>query len=449
MVASASIASVTSTYDPGDARYVDEADTRSELTRVFDVCAGCRRCVDRCGAFPLLFALVDRHADHEAGRLTPAQQDAVTDECFGCDRCLAECPYAPGRDPAAIDVPAVMVRATAMRRANHHLPRGAQPSGGPLSPTSAVGRLAAATPSVANALTGTAGGSVVRRALRLATGVSATRVLPPFARQRFSTWFAKRPRVRLVDRQASVAVFPTCIVDLHEPRIGHDLVKVYERNGVECRPIVGVRCCGAPLLDGGDVRGFTALARANVAALAALIRDGHDVVVAQPTCSAVVRDDYSQYVPGEDASRVAMHTFDACEYLMEMHRRPTTRLDTEFGGDVPASITCHVPCHVRRRDAGLAGRDLLKLTGARVVLAEGCAGVGSWRGLRAAHDASAQRLAGALAATVDATMAGATGPVVVTGDCHLANTAIGEHAGIVVRHPLQVLARAYGIAEEP
>ncbi|MFT3854926.1 MAG: heterodisulfide reductase-related iron-sulfur binding cluster [Ilumatobacteraceae bacterium] len=455
VAASASIVVVTSTYDPGDARYVDEAATRSELTRVFDVCAGCRHCVDRCGAFPLLFALVDRHADREAGRLTPAQQDAVTDECFGCDRCLTECPYAPGRDPAAVDVPvvvdvpAVMARATAMRRANHHLPRGAQPSGGPLSPTSATGRVAAAMPSVANVLTGAADGSVVRRALRLATGVSATRVMPPFTRQRFSTWFARRPRVRLVDRQASVAVFPTCIVDLHEPGIGHDLVKVYERNGIECRPVDGVRCCGAALLDGGDVRGFAALARANAAALAEAIRDGHDVIVAQPTCSAVLRDDYPVHAPGADAELVAAHTFDACEYLMKLHRGATTRIDTAFGGDVPVSVVCHVPCHVRRQDAGLASRDLLKLTGARVVLAEGCAGVGSWRGLRAAHDAGAQRLAGLLAAVVGEAVEGVGGSVAVTGDCHLANTAIGEHAGIVPRHPLQVLARAYGIAEEP
>ena len=36
----------------------------------------------------------------------------------------------------------------------------------------------------------------------------------------------------------------------------------------------------------------------------------------------------------------------------------------------------------------------------------------------------------------------------VAGDCHLANTAITEGAGKQPVHPLQVLARAYGIQED-
>jgi len=38
---------------------------------------------------------------------------------------------------------------------------------------------------------------------------------------------------------------------------------------------------------------------------------------------------------------------------------------------------------------------------------------------------------------------------IVAGDCHLANTAINEQTGIIAQHPLQVVARAYGIPEEP
>ena len=40
------------------------------------------------------------------------------------------------------------------------------------------------------------------------------------------------------------------------------------------------------------------------------------------------------------------------------------------------------------------------------------------------------------------------GGEVVAGDCHLANTAITEQTGRVPVHPLQVVARAYGIPEE-
>jgi glycerol-3-phosphate dehydrogenase subunit C len=37
---------------------------------------------------------------------------------------------------------------------------------------------------------------------------------------------------------------------------------------------------------------------------------------------------------------------------------------------------------------------------------------------------------------------------VVAGDCHLANGAILQETGRLALHPLQVLARAYGIAPE-
>ena len=37
---------------------------------------------------------------------------------------------------------------------------------------------------------------------------------------------------------------------------------------------------------------------------------------------------------------------------------------------------------------------------------------------------------------------------VVAGDCHLANTAITELTGRIPQHPLQIVARAYGIPVE-
>ena len=91
-------------------------------------------------------------------------------------------------------------------------------------------------------------------------GVSSVRLLPPYARQRFTTWFKRRPRVRIAKRQGRVAVFPTCLVEYQKPSIGHDLVKVYERNGIECSLAEDAGCCGAPWLHSGDVEQFTKVA---------------------------------------------------------------------------------------------------------------------------------------------------------------------------------------------
>ena len=51
--------------------------------------------------------------------------------------------------------------------------------------------------------------ALVRKAVEKITGVSSVRLLPPYAKQRFSTWFARRPKVRINRRQGRVAVFPT------------------------------------------------------------------------------------------------------------------------------------------------------------------------------------------------------------------------------------------------
>jgi len=41
----------------------------------------------------------------------------------------------------------------------------------------------------------------------------------------------------------------------------------------------------------------------------------------------------------------------------------------------------------------------------------------------------------------------AAGNDVVCGDCHLANGAITQETGVRPRHPMQVLAQAYGLEE--
>ena len=100
--------------------------------------------------------------------------------------------------------------------------------------TDLLGTLATSTGPIANKIVNAEPGSGIRKVVAKATGVSPTRLLPPYAKQRFSTWFKKRPKINLTKRQGKVTVFPTCLVEYQETQIGKDLVKVYERNGIEC-----------------------------------------------------------------------------------------------------------------------------------------------------------------------------------------------------------------------
>jgi len=430
---------VTTTYDPHHPKYLDEADVRSELTRVYDLCHGCRLCFKFCTSFPTLFEFIDRHEDQDAARLTKAEQDQVVDECFQCKLCYVNCPYIPGQSDWNLDFPRLMLRTDAMRHATGQVTRRARLTDQVLGRTDLVGRVGTATAPLANAAMGKPG-SLVRKAMEATVGIASQRLLPPFARERFSTWFKKRIRTRIERSQGRVAIFPTCLVEYQDPTIGQDLVKVYERNRIECSLVEDAQCCGAPHLHSGDLETFTRQATKNVRRLAAAVRAGNDVVVPQPTCGYILKKDYLVYVGGADAELVAANTYDAAEYLMKVHKGEGTTLDTEFSGDVPATITYHTPCHLRAQNIGLKSRDLMKLTGAKVALAQSCSGIDGMWGLRAENYDIAKGVGGKLGEEI-----GRLGGEVVAGDCHLANGAITEETGRIPVHPIQVIARAYGL----
>jgi glycerol-3-phosphate dehydrogenase subunit C len=435
-------AAMTTTYDPHHPQYLDEADVRKEMTRVFDLCHGCRLCFKLCTSFPTMFEFIDRHDDQDAGRLTPAQQDRVVDECFQCKLCFVNCPYVPGQHDWAIDFPRLMLRADAVRYDTDQVRVRHRATTQMIARTDLVGRVGSVAAPTINRVLAAKPGSIMRTIVEKASGVSSVRLLPPFARQRFSTWFKRRPKVRIGKRQGRVALFPTCLVEYQEPAIGHDLVKVYERNGIEVT-LGDAGCCGAPWLHSGDMENFIKVAVKNVRELAAEVRKGKEIVVPQPTCGYVLKNDYPAYAPGPDSTAVAEHTYDAAEYLMKVHRTDGGGLDTEFGGEVPDTITYHTPCHLRAQNIGLKSRDLMKLTGAKIKLVQQCSGIDGMWGLRAENAAISVSIAKRLGTEIIKANC-----QVVAGDCHLANTAITEQTGEVPLHPIQVVARAYGIAAE-
>ena len=433
---------MTITYDPLNPVYLNEADTREELTRVYDLCHGCRLCFKFCPSFPTLFSYIDQHEDQDAGKMTIAQQDHVADECFQCKLCYVNCPYTPGQHEWALDFPRLMLRVDSMRRANGHVSVRNKVTTAMLGRTDALGMAATSSGPIANMVMGAKTGSIVRKLVEKTAGVSSVRLLPAFARQRFSTWFNRRPKAVIEKLQGKVTVYPTCLVEYQEPKIGHALVNVYERNCIECS-LSDAGCCGAPFLHSGDMAQFTKVAVKNVATLAAEVRKGTDIVVPQPTCGYVLKKDYLDYVGGPDAKLVAEHTYDAAEYLMKVHKTEGSSLDINFVGEVPESVTYHTPCHLRAQNIGLKSRDLMKLTGTKIKLVQQCSGIDGMWGLRAENAELSLPIAAKLGEMVREAAS-----EVVAGDCHLANTAITEQTGETPLHPLEVVARAYGIKPE-
>src|SRR5512134_2354927 len=95
--------------------FYDAAALDKELERVFDICHGCRRCVNLCTAFPTLFDLVDNSKTMEVDGVAKADYAKVVDQCYLCDMCyMTKCPYVPPHQ-WNVDFPHLMLRAKAVK----------------------------------------------------------------------------------------------------------------------------------------------------------------------------------------------------------------------------------------------------------------------------------------------------------------------------------------------
>ncbi len=421
-------------YDPLAPEFYDPTDARAERDRTFHICSDCRVCVKLCPSFRSLFEMIDDlGGSDEAGHLSPTQHTRVVDECYQCKLCYVICPYTPDQQQEwRIDFPQLMLRSLAIQTREGKQSRSARL----LARTDLQGKIATTLAPVVNASTHI---KPVRVLMEKTTGIARNRLLPTFSRVRFSKWFrsrgAKEPRA---GSRGTVAVFPTCLVEYQEPAIGHALVGVYEHNGFACELPNGQVCCGMPWLDAGDTEKFREHAQQNVDALLPVVEAGMSIVVAQPTCAYTLKDEVPAFLGTDAARKVAAHTFEASEFLVNEHRKE--KLDTEFQGQTYESIVWHAACHYRAQQMGPKSSLLMQLTGAKVQMVERCAAIdGTW-GLRAENVEMAKRVAKPLMERVRESEA-----ELVAGDCQLANVAIREDAGKQPLHPLQVLARAYGL----
>lgn len=426
-----------SLYEPLAPNYYDAADARAERDRTFHQCSDCRVCVKLCPSFKDLFRFIDDLGGTEnVEELTTEQHRHVVDVCYQCKLCYVICPYTPDQQQEwVIDFPRLMLRSLAIE---HREGDGPGRNARLLARTDLQGAVASAAAPITNML---ASLPVARAAMEKLTGISKVRLLPSYARERFGKWFRRRARLTGGAPRGEVAVFPTCMVEYQETSIGKALVNVYERNGIACSLPEGQVCCGMPWLDAGDTDKFVEHARRNVDALYPAAQSGRAIVVPQPTCAYVLKNEYPDFLGTAAARAVAEQTFDASEYLMARHKEQP--LDTDFSaGQTYEKIVWQAACHYRAQQIGPKSRDLMALTGAKVQMVERCSAIdGTW-GLRAENVEMAKKIAKPLMAAIADSDA-----ELVAGDCHLSNGAIREDTGRKPLHPLQVLARAYGIEE--
>jgi Fe-S oxidoreductase len=412
--------------DIGSPEFRDPATLAAEAQRVYDICAGCRRCYQLCPSFTYLLDTVDEQHDGDGTALTPAEDRRVGELCFGCTLCYPHCPYTPPHR-WQLDFPLLMLRARVSRAAQHGVSLRDRVLGNP----ELLGRVGAALPGLANWANRNV---VVRWAMEKVLGIDRRRRLPRYA-ERFSRWLRRQTPPPGVGRQGKVALFHTTPVEFNAPETGQAAVRVLWRNGLEVLSPPQV-CCGMPALDGGDVAGATRRARHNIDSLARAVEAGCDVVIPGPTCSRTVKQEYPRLVPGPATDRVVSRVFDLSEYLMGLHAQG--KLVQEFRRGL-GRVAYQVPCHLRVQEIGFKSRDLLRLIPETTVeVLERCTGMdGTWGFKREFYDDSS-RVAGPLLRDLERTQAD-----LVVSDCPLAALQIEQAQGRKVYHPVEALLAAY------
>jgi Fe-S oxidoreductase len=422
------------------ADFYEAAQLDQELERVFNICHGCRRCVNLCTAFPTLFDLVDGSPTLEVDGVRKADFGKVVDQCYLCDMCyMTKCPYVP---PHAwnVDFPHLMLRAKAVKFRKGDVKFRDRL----LSSTDALGKLAS-IPVVVQVVNAVNQAGFTRGIMDRVLGIHQDRVLPEYDSAKFRSTARPVAAFPVKNGKATpgkVAIFSTCYVNYNEPGIGHDLLKILAHNEVPAIIVEKEACCGMPKLELGDLEAVARSKDANIPVLARLAREGYAILTAVPSCTLMFKQELPLMFPDDaDVKSVAEAMFDPFEYLVSRHKDGLLR--TGFSTPL-GKVSYHVPCHLRVQNVGQKTRELLEMVpGTKVTTVERCAGHdGTW-GVKKEYFENSMKIG----RPVFRQMAEAA-PDYVSSDCAIAGRHILQGMGETSarkQHPLTLIRIAYGL----
>ena len=140
-------------------------------------------------------------------------------------------------------------------------------------------------------------------------GIAEEREAPTFARQTFRDWFATRPTRRATPAPAAngsrgrVVLWPDTFTDLFEPDAGKAAVDVLEAAGFAVELPRKRVCCGRPLYDFGMLGLAKRTLEHTLATLSEPITSGVPVLVLEPSCASVFRDELRKLLPHDEHAR--------------------------------------------------------------------------------------------------------------------------------------------------
>jgi FAD/FMN-containing dehydrogenase/Fe-S oxidoreductase len=220
----------------------------------------------------------------EGGWRSEAVEDALH-LCLACKGCKSDCPM-------NVDMATYKAEFLHHRYRRRLRPRAAYAMGLIMF----WARLASLAPGLVNLLGRFPPTAALTKALG---GISQRRRLPRFARVRFRRWYERRRRPAPAPGAPRVILYPDTFTEHFHPEVGRAAVEALEAVGYDVQLPSARLCCGRPLYDYGMLDLARRMLERNLDALAPAIEDGTPIVMLEPSCAAVFRDELPNLLAGD------------------------------------------------------------------------------------------------------------------------------------------------------
>ncbi len=270
-------------------------------------------------------AVLERRLDKEGDPLLSGALDEALSNCLSCKACETEC-------PSNVNLALLKAELLYAKQRQH----GVSLTERIISRVDLLGKLGAITPGLANQ---SLQWGWLRALMEKTMGLDARRPLPPYAAERFDTWF-KKHTPKTTGERGPVILWNDCFVNYNEPEIGKAAVKVFEAAGFEVRLPAGHACCGRPAFSMGRLDVAERFGRQNLA----LLRDGDaPIVFLEASCFSMFIEDYIE-LSLDNAPKVAQrcHLFEQFIHDLLGNTPDAIPFDT-----TPRVTAIHAHCHAK------------------------------------------------------------------------------------------------------
>lgn len=365
-----------------------------------------------------------------ANDLSEPEVREIAEQCVNCKMCRSEC-------RSKVNVPKLALELKAQYHAAHGLDRDEWVLARIETLMTLAGNFAFTTNRMLD-------NRPVRWVIEKLFGISRKRTLIKFTHRTFLRRARKAGLTRRKPKSDSprVAFFADVFVNYNDPLIGIAAVKVLQHCGFEVFVPPRQQGSGISALVQGDVESAREVAAGNVRILAELVREGYEIVTAEPTAALMLTQDYLDLSDDPDTQLVAKHTHELTKFLWDLHE--AGRLPA-FAGPLDIQLGHHVPCHVKALGGIPAGPKLLGLIpGVRVQpIDKSCSGMAGSYGLKRANFKASLEAGKPMLDEMRR-------PRVLFGstECGACRMQMQQGSGKRTMHPIQYLALAYGLMPE-